>query len=115
MRPKHKYRHEYKYICDSVQNAVLKVRAKGLLNQDRHSGRDGAYQIRSLYFDDWNDSCYYENESGVATRDKYRIRIYNADRERITLERKSKERGMTFKVSAQIDEKMCRQFGDAIV
>ena len=109
MRPKHKYRHEYKYICDSVQNAVLKVRAKGLLNQDRHSGRDGAYQIRSLYFDDWTDSCYYENESGVATRDKYRIRIYNADRERITLERKSKERGMTFKVSAQIDEKMCRQ------
>jgi len=104
-----KYRHEYKYICDSMQNAVLKLRANGLLKRDAHSGVNGAYQIRSLYFDDWDDSCYYENESGIGTRDKYRIRIYNADAGRIALERKSKERGMTLKVSGKISETMCRQ------
>lgn len=105
-----KYRHEYKYICDSMQNVVLKLRANGLLKRDVHSGVNGAYQIPSLYFDHWDDSCYYENGRGIGTRDKYRIRIYNADTGRIVLERKSKERGMNLKVSDKINETMCRKF-----
>lgn len=109
MKQNPKYRHEYKYICDAAQNAVLKTRIRGLMKSDSHCGKDGAYCIRSLYFDDWNDSCYYENESGVGSRDKYRIRIYNADSGKLTLERKSKERSMTLKISSPITEEMCRQ------
>ena len=56
---KAKYRHEYKYICDAMQNAVLKTRAQGILKRDEHTGLDGAYRIRSLYFDDLEDKCYY--------------------------------------------------------
>mgnify|MGYP003301692248 CR=1 FL=1 len=51
-----KYRHEYKYLCDSMQNAVLKVRTKGLLQVDEHAKENGYYTIQwdvdSL---DWKD------------------------------------------------------------
>lgn len=103
-----KYRHEYKYICNATQNAILKVRAQGILRRDSHAGSDGAYRIRSLYFDDSDDKCYYENESGIGERAKYRIRIYNSDSSRITLEKKSKNRGMTLKTAVEIDEECCR-------
>lgn len=103
------YRHEYKYICDAMQIAVLKCRISGLLQRDQHSDENGAYQIRSLYFDDYSNTCYYENESGVDKRDKYRIRIYNADCSKIVLEKKSKNHGMTKKISAIVDEEQCRK------
>lgn len=106
---KSKYRHEYKYVCDARQNAILKTRAQGLLKRDEHCGPDGVYHIRSLYFDDFEDSCYYENEGGTGIRDKYRIRIYNANAERILLEKKSKVRGMTMKTASLIDETLCRK------
>lgn len=104
-----KYRHEYKYICDAMQRAVLKTRVSGIMKKDSHAGADGSYRIRSLYFDDLEDRCYYENESGIGERDKYRIRIYNNDKSRITLEKKSKNRGMTLKISCSITEEVCRQ------
>lgn len=102
-----KYRHEYKYVCNAKQNAILKLRADGILKKDKHVGMDGAYRIRSLYFDDWNDRCYYENESGIGERDKYRIRIYNEDITRITLEKKSKSRGMTLKTGCSLTREEC--------
>ncbi len=108
-----KYRHEYKYICNALQSAVLKVRVQGLMKRDPHAGIDGAYRIRSLYFDDLEDRCYYENESGIGERDKYRIRIYNSDSSRIMLEKKSKSRGMTLKTSCRITEEECRTFMSA--
>ena len=104
-----KYRHEYKYLCNSVQASVLKTRVGMLMARDSHTGKYGNYRIRSLYFDDWDDRCYYENESGIGERAKYRIRIYNGDSKRITLEKKSKSRGMTLKTMCLIDEQICRQ------
>lgn len=103
-----KYRHEYKYVCNSMQNAVLKTRARGILKSDEHAGTDGFYRIRSLYFDDLEDRCYYENEGGIGERDKYRIRIYNGNISRITLEKKSKVRGMTLKTQGRISREQCR-------
>lgn len=104
-----KFRHEYKYLCDSTQNAVLKMRAKGLLQEDVNTGEKGYYSIRSLYFDTLDNRCYRENEDGCDKRDKYRIRIYNADLKKIMLEKKSKERQMTSKKSCQISEEICRK------
>lgn len=104
-----KYRHEYKYVCDAMQNAVLKTRARAILKRDEHVGFDGFYRIRSLYFDDLEDRCYYENEGGIGERDKYRIRIYNGNISRIALEKKGKVRGMTLKTQNRISEEQCRQ------
>lgn len=104
-----KYRHEYKYLIDSMENAVLKTSVSALLKPDAHTKGTGFYRIRSLYFDSPGDDCYYENEGGIGERDKYRIRIYNEDAGRIVLEKKSKRRQMTLKRSCSIDEGLCRQ------
>lgn len=104
-----KYRHEYKYLCDAMQNAVLKTRIRALLKLDEHTLKEVSYSIRSLYFDTPHDSCYYDNESGIGERDKYRIRIYNEDTSYIVLEKKSKSRQMTRKQSCCIDETICRR------
>ena len=104
------YRHEYKYRIDARQRAVLRLRAQGILERDVHAGTDGAYLIRSLYFDSPEDDCFYENENGDDPREKYRIRFYNCDTSRISLECKAKSRGMTKKTACPVTPDQCRQF-----
>ena len=72
-------------------------------------GEAGFYNIRSLYFDDYDNSCYKDNENGVDDREKYRIRIYNHSVERITLELKQKIRGKTSKRSCPLTLLQCRK------
>lgn len=98
-----KYRHEYKYLISSAQIEILKTRIRGLMLPDPHTGAGGMYSVRSVYFDDYHNRCYYENENGNDPRAKYRIRIYNCSAGRISLERKKKERGRTCKESVLID------------
>lgn len=97
-----KFRHELKYVCTPAQAAVLEHRIKAIMTKDPHTGPSGFYQIRSLYFDDAADSCYYENENGTDPREKFRIRIYNGSDKRISLELKRKEKGMTQKLSCPL-------------
>ena len=59
------YRHEYKYMIDAGQKAVLKLRAQGVLERDAHAGADGAYLIRSLYFDSPDDACFMKMRTGT--------------------------------------------------
>lgn len=94
-----KYRHEYKFLVDERDLCLAANRLKNLMPLDSHAGEDG-YHIRSVYFDDYRNSCYHENEAGTDPRVKYRIRIYDASGDRITLEKKSKKSGMTLKESA---------------
>lgn len=103
-----KYRHELKYPVTTAQLAMLRGRIDHLLLPDRHAGADGSYTIRSLYFDDYENRCYYENENGTDPREKFRIRIYNHSKERITLECKRKERGKTLKTSCPLTEEQTR-------
>lgn len=94
-----KYRHELKYLISNSQLQILKGRISALLPRDAHAGENGMYIIRSLYFDDYYNRCYYENENGYDPREKFRIRIYNHSSERIVLECKRKERSKTLKTS----------------
>lgn len=103
-----KYRHELKYICTVAQLALIQGRIRHLVSLDSHAGADGMYHIRSLYFDDYYDRCYYENENGTDPREKFRIRIYNGSADKITLELKKKERGKTLKLSCPLTEEQCR-------
>ena len=91
------FRHEYKYLCTGDQLTVERARLASLLRPDPHAGPDSRYEVRSLYFDDPEDSCMRENEDGTDPRAKYRIRIYNGSDARISLERKAKLRGLTHK------------------
>ena len=91
------YRNELKYICTEAELRILESRIKTLCKRDPHVGPTGTYDIRSIYFDDIEDSCYMDNEAGTDPRAKFRIRIYNGDNSRISLEKKSKSHGMTHK------------------
>ncbi len=104
------YRHEYKYRIEADEEAVLLARAKAVLKADSHAGADGSYVIKSLYFDNYHDECFYENEDGYDRRSKYRIRYYDKDTGFIRLEKKSKLNGMTRKESCRISEGQCREF-----
>lgn len=102
------YRHEFKYLCSYGELMLLQVRLKNVVLPDAHAGEDGEYNIRSLYFDDYYDTCMRENEAGTDPREKFRIRIYDHSSERITLELKQKMRGMTRKLSCPLTEEQCR-------
>ena len=96
------YRHEFKYLVSAAQIPLLKSRISCFMAPDPHTGPRGNYEIRSLYFDDYQNRCFYENENGTEPREKFRIRIYNASASRITLECKRKEHGMTLKTACPL-------------
>lgn len=104
----YKYRHELKYICTAAQLALIQGCIHHLIPLDSHAGENGMYTIRSLYFDDYYNRCYYENENGTDPREKFRIRIYNGNKDKISLELKKKERGKTLKLSCPLTEDQCR-------
>lgn len=99
-----KYRHEFKYEIDLSQTIILKEKLSRIMDKDQYVGEKESYRIRSLYFDDYQDSCYYDNENGYDPREKFRIRIYNASTEKIRLELKRKEAGKTLKKSCEISK-----------
>lgn len=100
------YRHELKFLVSDAELEIIRYRLKPLMRSDMHQ-KEGAYTIRSLYFDDFYDSCMRENEDGIDNRRKYRIRIYDGSDEVIKLEKKMKCRGMTRKVSTEISKADC--------
>lgn len=103
------YRDEYKYPLTNGQILIEESKIKAIASKDGHVGEKGYYNIRSLYFDDYEDRCYMDNENGVDEREKFRIRIYDHSRQRIALELKEKRRGKTRKQSCMITETQCRQ------
>ena len=112
MEKQMKFRHELKYVVSSAQVELIKNRVEHLLPRDAHAGEKGMYAIRSLYFDDYENRCYRENEDGTDPREKFRIRIYNHSAEKIRLECKRKERGMTHKESCPLTEMQTRMLMD---
>ena len=97
-----KFRHEFKYLISRSELEHLKLRMCAMMRPDPHVGGNGSYHISSLYFDDLDDTCYFENESGTDPREKYRIRIYNGSPSNIHLECKRKERGKVLKTACSL-------------
>lgn len=101
-----KYRNELKYICSEADLQIIHSRIAPICPLDRHAS-NGVYQIRSVYFDDPQNTRFHENENGTDPREKFRIRIYNGSDEKITLECKRKERSMTHKESCSLTKTQC--------
>lgn len=102
------YRHELKYSITYWQYLQLKSRLCQVMKTDSHTGADGTYRIRSIYFDNVQDKALREKINGVAKREKFRIRYYNDDFKQITLEKKIKDNNLCMKVSTRLKEKECR-------
>jgi len=106
--PGKQYRHELKYIISEGEHKLLSMRVKACLKQDYHASINGGeYAIRSLYFDDPFDTALWEKSGGVASRDKFRIRIYNLSDSAIKLERKHKEGQYIKKDSVTLSRQDC--------
>jgi hypothetical protein len=106
--PGKQYRHELKYVISEGEHKLLSMRVKACLKQDYHASINGGeYFIRSLYFDDPFDSALWDKASGVSSRDKFRIRIYNLEDNAIKLERKHKEGQYIKKDSVSISRQDC--------
>ena len=69
--------------------------------RDSHQKGD-SYEIRSIYFDDYDNNCMMQIEDGVDNRKKYRIRSYDGSAKFIRLEIKEKINGYNRKQSCVI-------------
>lgn len=102
-----KFRHEWKHEIGYSDLLALRSRLSAVAQRDTHA-KDGAYQIRSLYFDNVSDKALREKLDGVNIREKFRIRYYNADTAVIHLEKKSKINGLCAKESANITKEQAQ-------
>lgn len=84
------FRYEQKYIINRYRYDELKSILKVMAQLDSHTGENGEYMIRSLYFDDMYNSAYNEKTDGIYNRKKYRVRIYDCKDDVIHMECKHK-------------------------
>ena len=103
------YRKELKYIVKDSDLEILKNRLKNVMKLDRNILNGNNYNVRSIYFDNYYNSYFYENEAGINERLKIRMRIYNRSCSKIKLEIKYKNNGLTKKESCIIDKEICEK------
>lgn len=106
---KKKFRHEIKHFISNTDYYSIRNRLKQITTHDKFSNEFGEYQIRSLYFDNYNDKALFEKISGINEREKFRIRFYNFDSSFMRLEKKSKVNGYTLKESTPITYQQCQR------
>lgn len=82
-------RFEKKYLISKIEAAKINNLFSAVLKADSHNEGDG-YMVRSLYFDSFDDSDFYDKENGYNYRKKIRLRIYSCDSQTAKLEKKEK-------------------------
>lgn len=95
-------RQERKFLINQEEHLKLESRLAALLEEDHHNGSSG-YMVRSLYFDSLDDRDLFEKLSGVETRRKIRLRIYNPKDDFAFLEMKQKQGSNQMKRSIRIE------------
>ena len=105
------YRHEWKHEISYADLLAIRARLRAVAEFDSHA-KNGAYRIRSLYFDNADDKALREKVDGVNLREKFRIRYYNGDPSVIHLEKKSKRSGLGTKYSADLTREEAQKIVD---
>lgn len=95
-------RYEEKYLLSPAQAEMLRGLLDSVLPRDRYSA-NGAYFIRSLYFDTPEDADYKDKLLGVSERKKLRLRLYDVQAQQVKLEIKAKRAKNSHKQSAVLD------------
>lgn len=96
-----RFRHENKYLINDHTAEILRARAAGVMQPDKHGS---SYIVNNLYLDDRYDSFYHGKYYGRLIRDKYRLRFYNNNKSFIRLERKHKEGIRAYKETMPVSE-----------
>jgi hypothetical protein len=100
-------RHELKHYINFADCMQLRPRLQAVARPDANAESEGAYRIRSLYFDNYSDRAVLEKLSGQSRREKFRLRYYKGDTSNIRLEKKSKINRMCYKEGAAITAAEC--------
>lgn len=98
------YRNELKFYINAHQKNIMANKLSKICHRDPFSDPDGGYLVSSLYFDDYNQSAFYDKLSGIRYRKKFRVRVYNYQSDVIKLERKIKRGSVTEKSHIQISK-----------
>ncbi|MCQ2559290.1 MAG: polyphosphate polymerase domain-containing protein [Clostridia bacterium] len=85
-----KFRHEFKHFINYGDYLTISQALKLVCAKDPHVNSEGFYQVRSLYFDNFENKAVREKLNGLKVREKFRIRFYNQDASFIRLEKKLK-------------------------
>ncbi|MHC1722804.1 MAG: polyphosphate polymerase domain-containing protein [Aminipila sp.] len=80
---------ERKYLVSRIEGEYLYNLLKQVLKEDTNNYGEG-YMVRSLYFDSFDDTDFYDKEGGYNERKKIRLRIYSPDSDYAKLEKKQK-------------------------
>lgn len=91
------YRYEKKYLINKIQIEILKNNLSAIMQKDQNIKDEYGYFIRSIYFDDYKNTNYFQVLDGYNERQKYRIRYYDYDTNYIFLEKKSKMNSLGIK------------------
>ena len=102
------YRHELKFVISRAQKEVIQSLLSGVMQKDPHLINE-SYNIRSLYFDDYDHTCFYGNENGTDPREKFRIRMYDGNADFMRLELKRKEKLLTQKKQCEISKEQVQR------
>ena len=102
-------RHELKYQINSIEYQVLKKKLSTTLKLDPNTYVGCRYNVKSIYFDDFEDTAFFDKDAGVYNRKKYRIRIYNHSDSLIKFERKLKKGQFTIKESSVINREQAER------
>lgn len=97
-------RREIKYIIPLWKAIRIKECLDNLLTRDGHCV-NGAYSVRSLYFESINNIDFADKLSGTDIRKKVRARIYDGDASLCKLELKEKKGDWQSKQSFLVDGK----------
>jgi len=106
------YRHEVKHIINRSDAIAIRNNMTAVASSDSHVQDDGTYLIRSLYFDDLNDTALWEKLDGVNERRKFRIRYYNGELSFIMLECKMKRDNVGVKLQERLTTDEVRRIMD---
>ncbi|MBQ9090641.1 MAG: polyphosphate polymerase domain-containing protein [Anaerotignum sp.] len=91
-----------KYTLTEGDSIVTASRLATFMKRDSHTDGRKEYLIRSLYFDNLYDKALREKLSGIAIRDKFRIRYYDFNADFIRLEKKSKRYSLGHKYQCRL-------------
>tara|TARA_B100001057_G_scaffold446114_1_gene484386 strand:+ start:19562 stop:20296 length:735 start_codon:yes stop_codon:yes gene_type:complete len=102
------FRYEFKYIISNLIREKIKKDISYFMKIDKYAqiNEGEKYFVRSLYFEDYHNSNFYEKIDGVRNRRKYRLRTYSnyeKNNNLIFLEQKSRLENHVTKYRKKID------------
>ncbi|MDE7477581.1 MAG: polyphosphate polymerase domain-containing protein [Lachnospiraceae bacterium] len=102
-------RRELKFLMSHDKAVELQNELDMLLCTDKYSQK-GYYNVRSLYYDSWNNKDFIQKFDGLENRRKIRIRVYSSKQESAKFEIKEKQGVYQKKDSLIVDRQHAEAF-----